>query len=130
MVFAGIVIEGGVVSTTVITCVAELAFPQASVAVHVLVITLVLPQFGTTVSLCVIVTLPQLSVPVATPVAEEVVLLPHSTLAFAGVTIVGGVVSTTVIVCSPLTEFPQESVAVQVLLMMPVFPQPGVNWSV
>src|SRR5207247_2096488 len=99
VVFAGQVIAGGVVSTTVIVCWQVLLLPHASVAVKVRVIVSVLPQPGTLVSLNVTVVAPQVSEAVAVPVAAGLVSPVHSTVAFAGQVIVGGVVSTTVIVC-------------------------------
>ena len=48
---AGTEIEGGVVSITVMVCTAEVALPQSSVAVHVLLMVFVLPQALATASL-------------------------------------------------------------------------------
>jgi len=72
--------------------------PQASVAVHVRVITPVLPQAGAKESLEVIVTLPHVSLPVAVPVDAGLVSPPHSTVASPGQDMLGFVVSTIVIV--------------------------------
>ena len=58
----------------------------------------VLPQAGAKLSLKVMVTPPQLSDPVATPVASGEVDIPHSTVASGGHTMLGGVVSTIVII--------------------------------
>src|SRR5437867_7775897 len=58
------------------------------------------------------VTEPQPSVAVATPVALVVVLAGHSSVRLAGAVMVGGVVSRTVMVCTPEATLPQPSVAV------------------
>jgi hypothetical protein len=115
---------GAVVSTTVIVCTALAALPHSSVAVQVRVMTSVFPQPATLVSLSVMVTLPQVSLPVATPVAALVVSSVHSTCTSAGAVTLGAVVSTTVMVCVPLDTFPLSSVAVQVRVITSVFPQP------
>src|SRR5213592_3727004 len=60
----GTVRLGLVVSTTVIFCAPLVVLLQASVAVQVRVITPVLPQHGAKVSVWVIVTAPQVSLPV------------------------------------------------------------------
>ena len=75
-----------------------LGLPHASVAVQVRVIVSVLPQPGTELSLKVIATVPQMSEPVAMPVADGSVDIPHSTVASAGQLILGGVVSTTLMI--------------------------------
>ena len=87
---------GEVVSTMVTIWSALVLLPHSSVAVHVRVIVSVLPQPGTLESLDVIVTLPQVSEPVASPVAAGLVSPVHSTVASAGTTSSGAVVSTTV----------------------------------
>ena len=92
------VICGGVVSRTVIVCGQEAVWPQASVAVHVRVITPVLPQTAAKESLDEIVTALHESTPVAKPDAAGAVDEPHSTVTFGGQVTVGFVVSTIVIV--------------------------------
>ena len=87
-------------------------------AVHVRVIVSVLPQPGTLASLYVIATAPQLSVPVAEPVAAGLVSPVHSTVAAAGQVMVGAVVSTTEMVWSPDAELAQASVAVHVRVIV------------
>ncbi len=77
---------------------AEVVLPQASVAVQVLVITSVLPQPASELSLSVMVTPPQVSLPVAEPVPAGLVSPVHSTIASAGNVMLGTVVSTTVMV--------------------------------
>ena len=67
--------------------------PQASVAVHVLVITFVSPQLLTTVSDSDITTDPHVFDPVAIPVFEEDSSSVHSIVTSAGAVIVGTVVS-------------------------------------
>ena len=89
---------GGVVSTIVMIWVQVLVSPQSSVAVQVRVMVPVLPQAGAKLSLKVMLTPPQLSDPVAMPVASGEVDMPHSTVASGGQTMVGGVVSSIVII--------------------------------
>jgi hypothetical protein len=91
----GQVITGGVVSTIVIFCTQLALLPQASVAVQVRVITPLLPQPGTNVSLNVTVASVHASVPVAIPVAAGSVAPVHSTVLSAGHVITGGTVSLT-----------------------------------
>src|SRR5436190_10573980 len=93
----GQVIVGGVVSRTVIVCAQLDLLPHASVAVQVRAITLVPPQKLVTASTYVMVTAPQPSWAVATPVLFVVVLAGHSSTTSAGHVIVGGVMSRTVI---------------------------------
>jgi hypothetical protein len=77
------------------------------------------------------VTLPQMSLPVAEPVTDgSVEPVKHSTVASGTSSIVGGVVSTTVIVCTQLEALPQASVAVQVRIITLDAPHPGVTASV
>jgi hypothetical protein len=59
----------------------------------------------------------QASVAVAVPVAAGNVEAPQATVTSTGQVITGGVVSTTVIVCTHEAVLPQESVAVQVRVM-------------
>jgi hypothetical protein len=63
-------------------------------------------------------TLLQASVAVAVPVAAGSVEAPQATVTLAGQVITGGVVSTTVIVWAHEAALPQESVAVQVRVMV------------
>src|ERR1043165_5045249 len=81
---AGQLIEGAVVSTTLMVCVQLAELPQASVAVQVRVMVSVLPQPGTVTSLWVMVTEPQLSVPVAEPLTATLVSAGHSRVLSAG----------------------------------------------
>ena len=108
---AGQVIDGGVVSRTVIVCAQVLLFRHESVAFHVRVIVPVYPHAGANVSLSVMVTVPQVSLPVAVPLAPEVVSPVHSTVLSAGQVIEGAFVSITVIVCTQCDAFPQRSAA-------------------
>ena len=78
--FAGSLSAGGVVSTTVMLWRALALLPHWSVALQVRVITLVPPQLLLTESLKLIVTEPQPSVAVATPVALVVVGAGHSSV--------------------------------------------------
>lgn len=98
VMFAGQSATGGLVSTTVIVCVQEEAFPHSSVAVQVLVMVSVFPHPAAELSENVIPAVPQPSDPVAVPVEAGEVSPPHSTVVLAGQVIVGGVESTIVIV--------------------------------
>src|SRR4030095_2702138 len=69
------------------------------------------------------VTEPQPSVAVATPVAFVVVTAGQSRTRLAGAVMFGGVVSRTVIVCRSLVALPHASLAVQVRAMILVPPQ-------
>src|SRR5436190_2153704 len=116
-------IVGTVVSTMVIACVEWAVLPQASVAVHVRIKLPVLPHWPLIgPSLCVIETVPQVSLPVAVPVALGSVEPLHSTMASGTSLIVGAVVSTMVMVCVDWAVLPQASVAVQVRTNEPVLP--------
>lgn len=67
----------------------------------------------------------------AWPVIEGSVEVPQAMEASGGTVSVGAVRSTTVIVCTPVTLFPQASVAFHVRTMVPVPPQPArFTWSV
>jgi len=125
----GQVITGGVVSTTVIVWTQVETLPHSSVAVQVRVMVSVLPQPGSDVSLCVIATVPQVSVAVAWPVALGEVSAGHSRVTSGGQVIIGGVVSTTVMVWTQVEVLPHWSVAVQVRMMVFVLPQPGSDVS-
>src|SRR5512132_467255 len=119
-------ITGAVLSTTVIDCDAVEVLPQASVAVHVLVMAKLLAQVPGVVTLFeVSVGVPQLSVAVA--VANDGVA-GHSIVDGAGrAAITGAVLSTTVIDCDAVVALPQASVAVHVLVMVKLLAQvPGV----
>src|SRR5690606_40188283 len=114
---AGQVITGGVVSSTVIVCTQSLALPQLSTAVHVRSMVYVSGhEPGMVVSEYVISVIGsvQLSVAVASPRDTGKVLSSHSTVTLAGQVITGGVVSSTVIVCTQSLALPQSSTAVHV----------------
>src|SRR5258707_1055919 len=120
---AGAVIEGGVISRTVIVCTALALLPQASVAVQVRAMTLVPPQLLVTASLKLMVTALQPSEAEATPVTLVLVLAGQFKVRLAGAVIEGGVKSRTVIVCTAGALLPQASVAVQVRAMTLAPPQ-------
>ena len=126
---AGQAMLGLVVSTIVIVWLHDAEWPQPSMTVQVRVMTPVFPQAAANASLLETVTLPHASLPVAEPVVAGVVGSPHSTVTLAGQLIVGFVVSTMVIVCTHVAVWLQASVAVQVRVITPVFPQPGANES-
>src|ERR1051325_6736417 len=116
-------IVGAVVSTIVMVCVDWALLPQASVAVQVRTNDPVLPHWPLIgPSLCVIVTVPQVSLAVAVPVALGSVEPVHSTMASGTSLVVGAVVSTRVMVCVDWALLPQASVAVQVRTNEPVLP--------
>src|SRR5439155_27336444 len=129
MVLAGQVIEGLVVSTTVMVWSQVAKLPQSSVATQVRVMTPVFPQPGATASVWLMATLPQASLPVAVPVALGSVEAVHSTVVLGGPVIDGLVVSTTLMVCTRLVLLPESSVAVQVREMTLVPPQPLLTMS-
>lgn len=70
----------------------------------------------------------QLSVADALPVLLGLVDTPHVDVVFGGHVITGGIVSTTVIVCTQVALWPQASVACQVRLI--IFGQVPLTWSV
>src|SRR6185503_12521746 len=92
VVLAGQVIDGLVVSTTVMVWSQVAKLPQSSVAFQVRVMTPVLPGPGAKASVWLMTTLPQVSLPVAMPVALGSVEAVHSTVALAGQVIDGLVV--------------------------------------
>jgi predicted RecA/RadA family phage recombinase len=95
--FAGNVNVGGVVSITVIICIAVATLPQPSAALHVRETIFVPPQLLLTESLKVTAVALHVSVTVGTPVALVLVFPGHSNVKSGGATIVGGVVSRMVI---------------------------------
>jgi len=107
---------GAVLSSTVIVCAAVAVLPQASVAVHVLVMENSPAQRpGVFTSLNVIVVVPQASLAVGVlntgvTVHSIVMLAPTPEMT-------GAVLSSTVIVCAAVAVLPQASVAVHVLVM-------------
>src|SRR5439155_1573109 len=97
--------------------------PQSSVAFQVRVIVPVLPQAEVNESSWLIVTAPQVSLPVALPVAAGLVSPVHSTDLSDGQVIEGFVVSIIVIVWTQVSKLVQSSVAFQVRVIVPVLPQ-------
>src|SRR5690242_14433904 len=97
---------GGVVSTVVIVCVHVLVLPHSSVATHTRVILPILPHAPTKLSVWLTVVVPHVSLAVAVPVAAGVVSPVHWTVLFVGHVMVGGVVSTVVIVCVQVLVLP------------------------
>src|SRR5438093_7426063 len=89
-----------------------------------------LPQPGAKASVWLIVTAPQVSLPVAWPVPAGLVSPVHSTVLSEGTVRLGLVLSSTGIFCAALVALLQASVAVQVRVMTPVLPQPGAKASV
>jgi len=123
VMFAGQVIDGGVLSSMKMSCTHELEFPQSSVAVHVRVIadSLLQPP-GDVASEKVIVGVPsQLSVAVAMPSAGLIagfVLAEHSIVTFAGQVIDGATLSSTTMTWVQVPVLPQSSVASQVRVIV------------
>jgi hypothetical protein len=112
---AHMVIVGGVLSSIEISCVHEVELPHASVAVQILSIP-ASQSAPTLKSLKVRTGLgSQLSVAVLIPVLDGSVLSVHSIVTFAAHVIIGGVLSSTVIVWRHVLALPHASVAVQVL---------------
>ena len=114
---AGLDAVGGVVSSTLITCVAVATLPQASVAVQVRV---TLYSFGHAplVVTSANVKTGTLQLSVAVGVAHDGVP-EHSIVDGPGKPdITGGVLSSTLIVCEAVAVFPQPSSAVQVRVML------------
>ena len=109
---------------TVWVAVAE--FPDASVAVHVIVVVPIgygsLSGNGPSLREPETVTKPELSVAVAVPGSTVAVARPGSveTDTFAGACTTGGSVSRTVTVCVAVAVLPAASVAVQVIVVVPV----------
>jgi hypothetical protein len=126
---AGQSIEGAVVSTTAITWSQLVLLPHSSVDVHLRVINSVLAQPLTVLSTEPMLTLLQLSLPVAVPLAATLVSAGQSSTASAGQLIEGAVVSTTVITWRHLVLLPHSSVDVHVRSIVSVLPQPAVDTS-
>jgi hypothetical protein len=107
---------GAVLSSTVIVCAAVAVLPQASAAVHVLVMEYSPAQApGVVTSLNVSVAVPHASLAVGD---ENEGVTVHSIVTSAPTPeMTGGVLSSTVIVCEAVEVLPQASVAVHVLVM-------------
>ena len=116
--FAGAVIVGFVLSTTVTTWVAVAVLPEPSVTVQVMVVT---PNAKVAGALLVTEATEQLSVVTGVPSAKPVTA--HAAVAFivmfAGAVIVGFVLSTTVTTCVAVAVLPAASVTVQVTVVFP-----------
>ena len=128
----GQVIVGAWLSSTVMSCSQVLLLPQASVALQILEIEPPRGQAPAVVtSLYVIVgEASQLSVAVAIPVLSGEVESVHSMVIDTGQVMTGGVVSCTKMDALQVDEFPQSSVAVQVLVTVSSAGQvPGVVTS-
>ena len=108
---------GGIVSSTLMVCVAVAVLPQSSVAVQVRVMLNSLGQVPLVVTSANVKTgVPQLSVAVG--VVQDGVP-EHSIVKAPGrPDMTGGMVSSTLIVCDAVAVFPQRSVAVQVRVML------------
>jgi hypothetical protein len=117
--FAGAVMVGLVLSSTVTTCVAVAVLPAASVTVQV---TIVLPNGSAAGALLTTLATVQLSevtgVPKFTLVAVHPVFV--ETVKAAGAVIVGLILSTTVTVCVAVAVLPAASVTVQVTVVFPI----------
>ena len=106
---------GAVVSTTSIVCVAEVAFPQSSVAMYVLTIVMDCGhEPGTISSNTSTVTAPQASEAVYSAAGAG---SSHSMVTSEAMSNNGDVVSCWVMVCTAELELPHASTAVKVLVM-------------
>src|SRR6266516_735808 len=110
-------------------CVQLRLLPHSSVAVQMRAMTLAPAQLLLTESAKVMMTDPQPSVAVATPVTLVVGRAGHCSTMLEGQVMVGGVVSRTVIVCTQLALLPHRSVAVQVREITRVLAQLVTTWS-
>jgi hypothetical protein len=113
MLLSSLTVIGNTLLLTKMTCRQVEVRPQASVAVHVL---LMVNSSGhgpaTVMSVKVKVgTPPQLSDPVGLPVEPGNVLVPNVMVIFGGQVMTGGVLSNTVMVWAQVAELPQASVA-------------------
>src|SRR6187200_3726863 len=122
---AGQEMDGGVVSTVlVIVCEQVAAFPQASVALYVLVVTSVQPVVSMASLTKVTIAFPQASLTVTLATfGAGTAPLQAAMVTLAGQEMDGGVVSTVlVIVCEQVAAFPQASTALYVLVVTSVQP--------
>ena len=114
---AGASTLGGVLSVTVIVCVAEPELPALSVAVH---ITVVEPTGNGPLLLAVATSAPSTaSLADAEPIGTAVVAPVASTLISAGGTTVGAPLSAMIITCVSVPVLPALSVALQVTVVAP-----------
>jgi hypothetical protein len=110
--FAGHDMAGAVLSCIVMTWLHVLKFPHASVAFHVRVMIFSWGQIPVTMtSVDVIPNVEQLSVADALPVFAGKVLAAQSMVTFTGQVIVGGAVSSTVMIWLHVEKLPQASCA-------------------
>src|SRR5688500_14841388 len=122
---AGQVIVGGVVSMVlVIDCVHSAVLPHASVALYLLVVVSVHPDTFTTSLIKVTVGVPHASVAVTEDgLGAGTVGLHPGKLTVAGQVIVGGVVSTVLVIdCVHSAVLPHASVALYLLVVVSVHP--------
>jgi hypothetical protein len=121
---AGQVITGPVTSRPVIICRHVAVLPQASVAIHVLVIVKLPGQLPFTLTSDELrLTDPQLSVAVAIPVLSVSVRAWQSMVLFAGQVIVGATLSLIVMICEQVAVLPHTSDALYVLVTVYLFTQ-------
>src|SRR5512145_3115162 len=114
---AGHVIVGGVMSSTVIVWVHCVVLPQLSVAIYVRVMIRGHVPFHTSPSQ-VTTGVPQLSLATTSVISGAGTSVMHSKVRSAGHVIVGGVMSSTVIVWVHCVVLPQLSVAIYVRVMI------------
>jgi hypothetical protein len=128
---AGQLIAGGVLSTTVTTCVSSAKLPLLSVALYVIVVVPTGKTFPEGTPMRVTTTPGQLSLAVAVPsvVSRLATVTPHddapgpvNSVTSFGAVIVGGIAgsSVTVTVCVAVEVRPDEFVAVYVIIVVPV----------
>ena len=114
---AGAEIDGGVVSTTTISCVSVALLPAASVAVHV---TTVVPSGNRAGASLAMDATPTASDASASPISTGVPSADTASAAMsAGAEIDGGVVSTTTTSCSAVAVLPASSDTVHVTIVRP-----------
>ena len=127
VVLDGQEINGGELSVSVIICMHIATLPLSSVAIHVRIILYPTAHPGVAIvtSLYVIVGVgSQKSIAVAVPVTEGAVLPLQSTVIFGGHMMTGGVLSRTVTEYWHILEFPQGSVALTLIKVVPTG-----NWT-
>ena len=120
MILGGQLIDGGVLSLIVINCMQLLELPQSSEANQVRVTVDICAQPPPAdASVKVIIGVPsQASVAVAVPVLAGTVRASQSIVTFGGQLMIGGVLSSTKMVCTQLLELPQSSAATHVRVIV------------
>src|SRR5688500_19216571 len=118
---------GGVISSTLIVCSTSSVLPEQSVTRYVLVTTTVAPSHVAVVTsspiwLTTCAPAPLSASSVTTNTFGAGMSLKHSTFTVVGFDAVGGVISSTLIVCSTSSVLPEQSVTRYVLVTTTVAP--------